>query len=353
MACLLLHAASGGLYFFIQNKPADVRDIESYFVGLSESWFINNSAKLTGGAIFTNSLNALGVCFNCSTLRIESTPSPEEPLKRVTDIKKNSTKGVLDSIDLCDLFWTGNMADEKEGGENVGTTASTVKICKVRSQKCINQNGLLMLLNHTSGKFLEEINITLFDYQNKPALGQPKMRLEITANSKDVSLTGQLSSDFKHNTSLTDVRVQGPVSSWHNLTVLFHPNILSNIDFKVEIRGCMAGEIEDEDHRGCTFCGRDLYSFNPNQICTPCPENAVCTPSTITPENGFWHSTSRSAQVHKCIVEDACNWSNRAHELGGAAMEAHKKESVLCYHNTSYKQCADVSIQLIRKYCGT
>ena len=145
---------------------------------------------------------------------------------------------------------------------------------------------------------------------------------------------------------LTAVRVQGPVSSRHNLTVSFDPNVLSSINVEVEIRGCMAGEIEDRDHRGCTPCGRDLYSFHPNQNCTPCPESAECSPSTITPKLGFWYSTSKSAQVHECIVEDACSGINRAHDMEEAAMEAHRKELVLFYNNTSYKQCADVSIQL-------
>ena len=112
MTCLLLHAALGGLYFFIENMPTDAKDAESHFLGLSQSPFTNNSAKLTGGAIFTNSPNALGACCNCSTLRVESTPSPGEPLKRVIDIKKKSTKGVLEDIDVCDIFQTGNVADK-------------------------------------------------------------------------------------------------------------------------------------------------------------------------------------------------------------------------------------------------
>ena len=73
MISLLLHASPGGMYFFIEDKPADANGTESHFLGLSQSPFVNNSAHLTGGAIFTNCPNAVGVCFNCSTLRVEST----------------------------------------------------------------------------------------------------------------------------------------------------------------------------------------------------------------------------------------------------------------------------------------
>ena len=238
------------------------------------------------------------------------------------------------------------MADEQEGGENVGTTATKMRLCNVGSNECVDQDDLLVLLNHTSGEDLQEINITLFDVFDKLALGQPTARLEIKANVTDVSLTGQLSLDFNHVASLTDVRVQGPVNSRHNLTLSFAPNILRSINIEVELRGCMAGEIEDADHKGCTLCGSDMYSFHPNQTCTPCPENAKCSPSSITPKVGFWHSTSKSAQVHQCTIDDACRWTNRTRGLEEAAMQSHKNESILFYNNTSYKQCADVSMQL-------
>lgn len=115
MICLLLHAAPGGLYFFIENKPTDAKDADFHFLGLSQTPFVNNSARITGGAIFTNSPFALGVCFNCSTLRVESTPSREQPLKRVIDIKKMLTKGVLGSTHACDLCWAENRAGRQKG----------------------------------------------------------------------------------------------------------------------------------------------------------------------------------------------------------------------------------------------
>lgn len=239
----------------------------------------------------------------------------------------------------------GEQGRKAERRKIVGTTVTTVTLCSVASNECVTGDDSLMLPKQTSGENLQEINITLLDIFNKPALGQPRMRLEIKANVTDVLLTGQLSADFDHVTSLTAVRVQGPVSSRHNLTLSFDPDVLSSINVEVDIRGCMAGETENRDHRGCTPLGPDLYSFHPDQACTPCPENAKSSPSTITPEVGFWHSTSKSAQVRECIVDNACNWINRAHDLEEAAMEAHKNQTTLLYDNRSYKQCVEVSIQ--------
>lgn len=266
MIFCLLHGALGGLYFFIEDKPEDA---ESHFLGLSQSPFINNSANFTGGAIFTNSPNAVGVCINCSTLRVESTPTPEKPLKRVIKIKKEYTKGILDNTDACDLCWVRNVAGKQEGGEHVATTATTTRLCNVASHECLSGDGLLTLSNHSSGEVLQDINITLLDVFSKPALGQPIMRLEIKADMTDVSLSGQLSADFAHATSLAYIRAEGLVNSRFNLTLSFSPNILSNVDLEVELRGCLAGEIEDADYRCCPTCGTNLYSFHPNQTCRP------------------------------------------------------------------------------------
>lgn len=266
-------------------------------------------------------------------------------IKRVVQIKKESTIGILDSPDSCNQDWTGNMAKRHEGGGNIATTATYAKVCKVGTGQCIDGSGLLVISNHTSGEDLEDIDIALYDIFQKPAVGQPKMRLEFQAHSKDVSLSGQLSAEVGQVTSLRDIRVRGPVRSKHTFTLSFIPRILNDIDIQVEIRDCLAGEVEDRDHTGCTPCGPDLYSFHPNKTCKACPENALCTSSTITPIGGFWHSTSKSTQVHECVVKDACRRINRTHDLEEAARKAHKNSLILYYNDTSYKQCADVSLR--------
>ena len=62
-----------------------------------------------------------------------------------------------------------------------------MKLCNVGTDECAIGDGFPMLLNHTSGEDLQEINITVLDIFNKPALGQPEMQLKIKANRADVS----------------------------------------------------------------------------------------------------------------------------------------------------------------------
>ena len=341
----LLLTFLGGLYFLIEDKVLDDNVAESHFLSLSQTPLTNNIAKFTGGAIFTNSPSAVHVCFNCSTLRIESTPTEISPILRISNITKELAHSVASGFNACPQCWTRNRAESQEGGANVATTATTVKLCKAATGGCVNGDGLLTLLNHTSGEVLEELNIMLFDAFQKPALGQPMIHLEIKTNTADVSLSGQLTIDVSHVTSIADIRMRGPVHSRHNFTLSFVPSILDSMTIEVELRDCMAGETMDADGMGCTSCGADLYNFFPNQSCIACPENAKCSPSTITPMEGFWHSTSKSRQVHDCVVKDACNWQYRARDLEKAAKEAHKNMVALSHDDASYKQCADVSLQ--------
>ena len=331
----------GGLYFLIEGKPTNAPDdATTHFLGLSQSSFIRNNASLTGGAIFTSSLSALGICCDCSTLRVESIPTEEEPIKRVTNITKEATHDILAYPTPCDQYWIENKAGREDGADKIATTTTTVKLCKAQAHACFD--GVLVLTNHTSGENLEEFSIELFDAFQNPASGQPKMQLEIKADSANVTLSGRLIANVKEVTSLRDIRLRAPVNSQHNLTLSFEQDILQSVHIQVKIRNCKPGEIEDNDRAGCISCGPNLFNFIPNQDCTPCPENAECSPSTITPEAGFWHSTSKSDKMHECIVEDACSFEGRAEMLEQAEKEAHENSSVLFYNDTNYKQCTNV-----------
>lgn len=325
----------------VDDKPISDELAQYYFLGLSQTSFIRNEATNAGGALFTNIPSALGACCNCSTLRVESTPTEDDPLKRVINITKGITDGILGDTAACDRSWVGNRVQRQQGGDKFATTAVVIKLCRAHLDACVDD--FLVLENHTSGGDLEDINLKLFDAFHNPAYGQPKMQLEIKADTDGAILSGQLVANVKEVTALTDIRLRAPVNSRHNLTLSFEESILSDMHVLVHIRDCMPGEIEDRDHTGCSPCGPGLYSFQPNQTCTSCPEKAKCSPSTITPEGGFWHSSTKSAQVHECISKYACNFEGRREKLERVAQEAHKDMSVLYYNDREYNQCAEVS----------
>ncbi|GFR39669.1 hypothetical protein Agub_g140 [Astrephomene gubernaculifera] len=144
----------------------------------------------------------------------------------------------------------------------------------------------------------------------------------------------------------------------------------------VQVRTCWLGEVSEEDVDMCSFCiGPSDFSFNPlNTTCDACPDYAICdyvassttvttvsytgndnvtysytysddnnstdgttTTTTTTsnssssssnttgtlagggylvPEDGYWHSSPFSVQIHKCPVTAACTYTDRSTLLG-------------------------------------
>lgn len=76
-----------------------------------------------------------------------------------------------------------------------------------------------------------------------------------------------------------------------------------------------------------------------------CPENAECLIKgcTITPQPGYWHSTSFSTQIKKCIFEKACNQLNRTEILSNNAYAKVLSGNVTQYYSyddPDYNQCS-------------
>lgn len=55
---------------------------------------------------------------------------------------------------------------------------------------------------------------------------------------------------------------------------------------------------------GCACCSAYTYDFSRearlNGSCSLCPDNALCRENTILPVAGYWHSSERSVQIHRC-----------------------------------------------------
>eukprot|EP00877_Chromochloris_zofingiensis_P009338 jgi/Chrzof1/4658/Cz14g21210.t1 len=82
---------------------------------------------------------------------------------------------------------------------------------------------------------------------------------------------------------------------------------LRPIRMNVTVRSCLPGEIVFAGDT-CEPCAAGTYSFDPTAImCETCPLNAQCPGGrSIVPQEGYWHSTADSAQVHRCPNFDAC-----------------------------------------------
>lgn len=328
----------------VERRNDEITPVDSRFMAITQSTVNDNVAKLTGGAIFVSNLDSLIICCNCS-LGIKEVLGKRFVDRRpeVVSVKKNNLSSQINDAHPCKESWLNNSARKGDAGDVVGTMAVKANAFVGGLESSTKKNASLRLRNHTSGRDLEPIFIRLVDAFDSPAYGQPKMLAQITADSPNVTLSGQLIVNAEVVTTLTSIRLQAKVNNSYNLTLSFNPSILSNISIQVDVRDCIPGETLELGDELCIPCGEDLYSFNVHHSCKGCPINAECKYSTITPQKAYWHSTSKSIQIHKCLTRGACDYKDREKGLERQARNAHIHGLVLGYeNNTAYKQCSEV-----------
>jgi hypothetical protein len=82
-------------------------------------------------------------------------------------------------------------------------------------------------------------------------------------------------------------------------------------------RPCGAGEFDGGDGSACLCCPPFTYSFDSNAtLCQQCPANALCSADVVSPVVGYWHSSPRSLQMHRCPITGSC-------KEGGVCLTGH------------------------------
>jgi hypothetical protein len=72
-------------------------------------------------------------------------------------------------------------------------------------------------------------------------------------------------------------------------------------------RPCGVGEFDGGEGSTCQCCPPFTYSFEANVTsCRECPVNADCSADIVSPVAGYWHSSPRSLQMHRCPISRSC-----------------------------------------------
>ncbi|GMH38969.1 hypothetical protein BSKO_06867 [Bryopsis sp. KO-2023] len=113
----------------------------------------------------------------------------------------------------------------------------------------------------------------------------------------------------------------------------------------VAVRECVIGEVSREEGLRCDRCADDFFSFDvTDENCTPCPvEKAKCSGGRLAPLDGFWHSGPRSSQLHACLTEEACTYTNRTNVLFASNSNSTR----------DYPQCAQGYSDILCGSCNT
>lgn len=342
------------------EQAEDLKRSTPFMVVMSSN-FTNNTARTTGDTLFTSAPNALDLCCGCDFDTEEKLGSlwvPEtNPATGVVKVNRARQQGILGRSHTCIDPISGMMLSKQEH-LMMATTAWSVTVCRKGTFNCTDGRFPLVIKNHTSGGDLEPIEVELLDAFGNTAVGQQGMQIRVGPKSSSslndvlpIVLSGQLFTEASAKTTFSNIRMESSIGQTQELLLSFVPSTLPSVPIRVEVRPCLPGEIEEGGIVGgahvqrCTPCAEGLYTFNPVQgKCTPCPSDAICSPSTITPRDEYWHSTSKSVQVHGCIFRGACNSNNRTRTLADEAREAHMMNITLGYgDNLAYTQCAPVS----------
>eukprot|EP00803_Ostreobium_quekettii_P007399 evm.model.scf_390.2 EVM.evm.TU.scf_390.2 scf_390:46861-59712(+) len=341
----------GGL--FMQKTPGGSGgpDTGPTFMALTLSNFTDNAARIAGGALFTNAPAALDLCCDC-TLEVEEHLGTIEGLhpgffdaEGVIVVSRTAHR-VLDHPNWCNHTWLGN-GDAEKGPYPVATTARSARVLAHGSKSRMDDRQMVRFANYSSGSDFPPFDVELVDALGQPAAGHPAAfpaaLLRIISRSQDAIVAGQHITEAGVLTTLSELRLLSGTDERHKLTLYFEPDIGYNVSIVVDVRPCLPGEfpVDVGGAEQCQSCGEGLYSFDPTRReCLPCPLNADCTPSTVTPKDGFWHATSQSTVMRECIVPEACVFGNRTQGLQRLAARAHSDGMHLrAVTNASYDQC--------------
>lgn len=79
----------------------------------------------------------------------------------------------------------------------------------------------------------------------------------------------------------------------------------SNLEISIQTRDCIKGEYKQNNQ--CVYCKTGTYSFNPEQQCDDCTNNANCYGGyNVAPNPGYWHGSNETSTVYECLNTDAC-----------------------------------------------
>lgn len=178
-----------------------------------------------------------------------------------------------------------------------------------------------------------------------------------SANSQ-VAFAGQVLAMVENGTAVFTIlaAIGDPDTYTVNLTAKVTGQLFLGVvsaPIEVQLRECIAGEVNQPNRLfGCLDCTQGLYSFNPlNETCDPCPANGNCTGEVsvkgqvirhpLVPVDGYWHSTPFSTQMHQCLSDEACEYTDRVQILQ-SFQNPFLIPMAQSFNQTIYQQCAEV-----------
>lgn len=122
-----------------------------------------------------------------------------------------------------------------------------------------------------------------------------------------------------------------------------------SVSVTVTMRACRIGEStrQNGDVIECIDCSAGTFSANPSrENCTSCEriEGCRCLGTAAVPEDHYWHASSFSIKMFRCISLEACSYPERFRKIQDTEMQAHSEGRAISYENGTNAQCNKVSL---------
>ncbi|KAG2493106.1 hypothetical protein HYH03_008769 [Edaphochlamys debaryana] len=210
--------------------------------------------------------------------------------------------------------WNGNVAGT---GDDVATTPYFVQIPE-------------RIDFYTSNTDIN-IDVTVHDWYGNNCTGDNATQPLVLVRVDSAEVSGQLEVRARNGTStFSALRLRGR-EGLHNVSMAafcYDParDLLTD-QLQIYVRPCGINEfLAPKNLDECIPCDYETYNFNVSAVtCNACPEDAACRypgePSRanpdapigyLVPDDGFWHSSFYSEQIHECPNSASCTYDNRS-----------------------------------------
>ncbi|GMH45564.1 hypothetical protein BSKO_13521 [Bryopsis sp. KO-2023] len=321
-------------FAFVQNVLAESCRNQQQFsmaaslsVILNSTLISNNKANRAGGGIFTGDPTLLCACCgskctsSCQSLGVESE---------------------LELEGACAKSWVGNSHGSGGYGPIMASFASSGEIIKSDGHPL--QDNEVLDEAHSSGEPMASLTVRMKDYFDQVVtVTRPNVFARVTSESSGGQiLSGQVDTLVVRGVADFNATIVSAFPAEYQMRMSFPGIEVEDIPFRVTVRECVRGENPVEGlfstSFSCRQCEANSFSFRPSQSCTSCPTFTTCDTRTLTPIDGYWHSSSWSQSIHKCLVDIACSYGSRFDKLKNQSEDS-GAEPLHFGNNTAYKLC--------------
>jgi hypothetical protein len=151
---------------------------------------------------------------------------------------------------------------------------------------------------------LFDVSVQLYDqYGQQVIYSDAAVAVMLSSTDPQLAVTPVAAVARRGWANLTDVSIKGSQGSYTlSLEATMQGQVVAAQALPLTLRGCAPGDVTQVG--GCKPCANKAFNitysfYYLNETCDMCPEGAECSGVVVAPQQGFWHSSLHSNQLHE------------------------------------------------------